>query len=126
MRKLIYIFISLVLVSCASIKEQEVINYEDVKHQEYEKLNEINLESYFLYFYSIHCSFCINIKPMIIEFSLEAEVFFVDVTDSSSHIASSEELSSFRGTPTLKYIYQQQVKMTLIGQREITSFLLSF
>lgn len=129
MNKYKVLLITLTLISCTKLpQEGEVLDYQNFKHISIENINAITKESYYLYYYSPVCGYCQNIKTMMLKFAVATDIYFINVSETNIPCASAEQevnFACFNATPTLRFIYNNNILFSLSGQSKITSFVLS-
>ena len=129
----------LFLLSSCLFGREESINkdhsYDEIEDYkiEWNSLFSLAKTHYFVYFYSVHCGHCEQIKNQIIEYSLThiEEFFFLEYTSEIPVITNPEQtigvdnLENFgiRGTPSLVEIENKKVVLNLSGTNDILSFL---
>ena len=107
-------------------------NYQEIAHLKFD-WNDIYSQSkneYFVYFYSLTCSHCQNLKNLVIEFALKNDnVFFIEANekvviennvDHTIGISSVSELAIL-GYPSLIKIEQNVCVFNVAGEHDIKS-----
>ena len=106
------------------IAEELSYDYSDFDelHIDYTDTLTITDELHFEYYYSPYCAHCETIKPELLYFLnglIDVEFYLIDtsVADGTSKIAS------FRGTPSLYLVYNNEVVAEFVGSAAIPDFI---
>ena len=105
-------------------------NYDEVSDYEltWEAIFDVENEQYYVYFYSLTCNHCSELKNYIIEKGLErGDIYFVKgtskdrLTNDSNQLIGAENPDDFciLGYPTLALIYHQKCTKNLSGVAQI-------
>ena len=135
-------FVSIVLTSCTFVQKEEP-KYEDavidipVEH-EYDEISEFELlrenmfdvesDHYYVYFYSLSCNHCAEIKNYMIEKAVERkDIYFIKgtskdkITNDEKMLINAENPENFYilGYPTLALISEKKCTKNLAGISKI-------
>ena len=142
MKRLFHTLIAIVLCSSCSLtkqtKEKEIENivveedydYSDVSDYDltWETIFDVDVEKYYVYFYSLTCSHCLQLKNFIIKSALERkDIYFVKssnkdhLTNDSKKLIGAENPENFYilGYPTLVQIKDLKCIKNLAGISQI-------
>lgn len=129
MKKTLFFCISCLLGTCSSPIKANYKHEHYVKHIDFENINTISDVSFYIYYHSPKCSYSNSINEEMIDFAQNRNVYFVNVLGVTKTCVlpdqSDEEIGCVKGTPTLRFIYHHEIKMTLIGVDMIKSFLMT-
>ncbi len=145
MKKLIYIFVSVIsLTSCSSHfaissnEQNEIIT--STKEHDYNEVSDKKITwnciffeakvPYFVYCYSLTCSHCASLKNAIIEYAINNDnLYFCEDSkdtilkgevDNTIGVSSSSELA-IKGFPSLIKIEEGKVVLNLYGETKISN-----
>ena len=146
MKKIKLFFVLIILTSCSSfsnnisttnenISEREIVHsYEEIKHLKidwFEVFKQAKLD-YFVYFYSLTCSHCNEIKNIVIDYALKHEsIYFVEASEKvviSKNVEKSinskniEDLSII-GYPSLVEVNDLTCVKNIVGTNSILNLL---
>ena len=140
--KIIFFLIPLLLCGCGTAEIQEKVykeeiipvehNYSEVSDYEltWETIFDVSEENYYVYFYSLTCSHCEELKNFIVEAALErGDVYFVkgtskdQITNDSKKTIGAENPGEIwiLGYPSLLKITNQKCTKNLVGNTQIKS-----
>lgn len=131
MKRIKLLLLSIVALSISTdISSKTRLDYATFKHINIININSVEVNNYYLYFYTEQCFYCASIKNEILNFaSHNNNFYFVNVATNfiSCNGMDDNKLDTYciYGTPTLKYFANKRLEFTLIGASKIRDYLFS-
>ena len=129
MKKLMLVFISLLVVSLSACEEvSKELDYSDFPNNiitSYEAAESEQSNKYIVYYYSINCGHCLTVKPDILDFFNDFDTlpFFIYNITEAHDVSGLEE---FIGTPTVFVMSDGVVSESYIGSDNILDFIIKY
>lgn len=111
--------------TCPFIGDVASLDYDDFSEHALDSFDDtltVSDNLHFEYFYSPYCSHCNMIKPdMLNFFANHAEIEYYLINSSAA--SGLPKIESYRGTPSLYVIADNEVVMEIVGSEDIPIFL---